>query len=103
MKPWPGLMYYDPEFYTYLKLHMADDLLFCYRFLLFIYYHSDYLTIYYNLGLRTTYLVSSCLLLKSFLNQSIFFNYNKYGTGTCYFTSRIILQRKGATGSFEVD
>jgi hypothetical protein len=26
-----GLMYYDPEFYTYLKLHMADDLLFCYR------------------------------------------------------------------------
>ena len=49
MKPWPGLMYYDPEFYTYLKLHMADDLLFCYRFLLFIYYHSDYLTIYYNL------------------------------------------------------
>ena len=59
MKPWPGLMYYDPEFYTYLKLHMADDLLFCYRFLLFIYYHSDYLTIYYNLGLRTTYLVSS--------------------------------------------
>ena len=46
MKPWPGLMYYDPEFYTYLKLHMADDLLFCYRFLLFIYYHSDYLTRY---------------------------------------------------------
>jgi len=29
-----GLMYYDPEFYTYLKLHMADDLLFCYRWLL---------------------------------------------------------------------
>ena len=27
-----GLMYYDPEFYTYLKLHMADDLLFCYRY-----------------------------------------------------------------------
>jgi len=29
-----GLMYYDPEFYTYLKLHHADDLLFCYRWLL---------------------------------------------------------------------
>jgi len=29
-----GLMYYDPEFFTYLKLHMADDLLFCYRWLL---------------------------------------------------------------------
>ena len=29
-----GLMYYDPEFYTYLKLHSADDLLFCYRWLL---------------------------------------------------------------------
>merc|ERR1719193_2351199 len=29
-----GLMYYDPELYTYLKLHMADDLLFCYRWLL---------------------------------------------------------------------
>ena len=29
-----GLMYYDPEFFTYLKLHHADDLLFCYRWLL---------------------------------------------------------------------
>jgi len=29
-----GLMYYDPEFYTYLKMHQADDLLFCYRWLL---------------------------------------------------------------------
>jgi len=29
-----GLMYYDPEFYTYLKIHSADDLLFCYRWLL---------------------------------------------------------------------
>jgi len=29
-----GLMYYDPEFFTYLKLHSADDLLFCYRWLL---------------------------------------------------------------------
>ncbi|XP_046991499.1 uncharacterized protein LOC124596413 [Schistocerca americana] len=29
-----GLMYYDPEFYAYLKMHQADDLLFCYRWLL---------------------------------------------------------------------
>ncbi|XP_030759588.1 TBC1 domain family member 25 isoform X2 [Sitophilus oryzae] len=29
-----GLMYYDPEFYNYLKVHQADDLLFCYRWLL---------------------------------------------------------------------
>ena len=29
-----GLMYYDPEFFTYLKMHCADDLLFCYRWLL---------------------------------------------------------------------
>ncbi|KAK4879732.1 hypothetical protein RN001_007878 [Aquatica leii] len=29
-----GLMYYDPEFYNYLKMHQADDLLFCYRWLL---------------------------------------------------------------------
>ncbi|KAJ8970685.1 hypothetical protein NQ314_001066 [Rhamnusium bicolor] len=29
-----GLMYYDPEFYNYLKIHQADDLLFCYRWLL---------------------------------------------------------------------
>ncbi|RZC42131.1 TBC1 domain family member 25 [Asbolus verrucosus] len=29
-----GLMFYDPEFYNYLKLHQADDLLFCYRWLL---------------------------------------------------------------------
>ncbi|GJQ67044.1 hypothetical protein Trydic_g8010 [Trypoxylus dichotomus] len=29
-----GLQYYDPEFYTYLKSHQADDLLFCYRWLL---------------------------------------------------------------------
>lgn len=29
-----GLMYYDSEFYNYLKLHQADDLLFCYRWLL---------------------------------------------------------------------
>nr|CAD7392448.1 unnamed protein product [Timema cristinae] len=29
-----GLMYYDPEFYSYLKSHQADDLLFCYRWLL---------------------------------------------------------------------
>ena len=27
-------MYYDPEFFTYLKMHAADDLLFCYRWLL---------------------------------------------------------------------
>ncbi|XP_060518937.1 TBC1 domain family member 25 isoform X2 [Cylas formicarius] len=29
-----GIMYYDPEFYNYLKIHQADDLLFCYRWLL---------------------------------------------------------------------
>ncbi|KAK0087051.1 hypothetical protein PV325_001832 [Microctonus aethiopoides] len=29
-----GLQHYDPEFYAYLKLHQADDLLFCYRWLL---------------------------------------------------------------------
>ncbi|KAJ4436482.1 hypothetical protein ANN_16513 [Periplaneta americana] len=29
-----GLLYYDPEFYAYLKSHQADDLLFCYRWLL---------------------------------------------------------------------
>lgn len=29
-----GLQYYDPEFYAYLKTHQADDLLFCYRWLL---------------------------------------------------------------------
>ncbi|XP_044268473.1 TBC1 domain family member 25 isoform X3 [Tribolium madens] len=29
-----GLMYYDSEFYNYLKSHQADDLLFCYRWLL---------------------------------------------------------------------
>lgn len=29
-----GLMHYDPEFYNYLKMHQADDLLFCYRWLL---------------------------------------------------------------------
>ncbi|CAH0556422.1 unnamed protein product [Brassicogethes aeneus] len=29
-----GLMYYDPELYSYLKMHQADDLLFCYRWLL---------------------------------------------------------------------
>lgn len=29
-----GLMYYDPEFYNYLKSYQADDLLFCYRWLL---------------------------------------------------------------------
>ncbi|XP_066255124.1 TBC1 domain family member 25 [Euwallacea similis] len=29
-----GLMYYNPEFYNYLKAHQADDLLFCYRWLL---------------------------------------------------------------------
>ena len=29
-----GLLYYDPEFFTYLKLNQADDLLFCYRWLL---------------------------------------------------------------------
>lgn len=29
-----SLQYYDPEFYDYLKLHQADDLLFCYRWLL---------------------------------------------------------------------
>lgn len=29
-----GLMHYDPEFYNYLKSHQADDLLFCYRWLL---------------------------------------------------------------------
>ena len=84
MKPWPGLMYYDPEFYTYLKLHMADDLLFCYRFLLFIYYHSDYLTRYLlqslikNNSFSVVSLFTICLLLKSFLNRSIIFDYNKY-------------------------
>lgn len=29
-----SLQYYDPEFYAYLKMHQADDLLFCYRWLL---------------------------------------------------------------------
>ncbi|XP_067006991.2 uncharacterized protein [Anabrus simplex] len=29
-----GIMYYDPEFFSYLKSHQADDLLFCYRWLL---------------------------------------------------------------------
>lgn len=29
-----GLQYYDPEFYAYLKSNQADDLLFCYRWLL---------------------------------------------------------------------
>ncbi|XP_065164957.1 TBC1 domain family member 25 [Atheta coriaria] len=29
-----GLLYYDLEFYNYLKSHQADDLLFCYRWLL---------------------------------------------------------------------
>ncbi|XP_044008685.1 TBC1 domain family member 25 isoform X2 [Aphidius gifuensis] len=29
-----GLQYYDPDFYYYLKSHQADDLLFCYRWLL---------------------------------------------------------------------
>uniref|UniRef100_A0A0K2TQC7 TBC1 domain family member 25like [Nasonia vitripennis] n=1 Tax=Lepeophtheirus salmonis TaxID=72036 RepID=A0A0K2TQC7_LEPSM len=29
-----GIMFYDPEFFAYLKLHGADDLLFCYRWLL---------------------------------------------------------------------
>ncbi|KAK9872327.1 hypothetical protein WA026_017142 [Henosepilachna vigintioctopunctata] len=29
-----AIMYYDAEFYNYLKLHQADDLLFCYRWLL---------------------------------------------------------------------
>lgn len=29
-----GLMYFDPEFHAYLKLHQAEDLLFCYRWLL---------------------------------------------------------------------
>ena len=29
-----GLLYYDPEFFTYLKLNQADDLLYCYRWLL---------------------------------------------------------------------
>lgn len=29
-----GLLHYDPEFYGYLKSHQADDLLFCYRWLL---------------------------------------------------------------------
>ncbi|CAH1108579.1 unnamed protein product [Psylliodes chrysocephalus] len=29
-----GILYYDPEFYNYLKVHQADDLLFCYRWLL---------------------------------------------------------------------
>lgn len=28
------LEYYDPDFYAYLKLHQADDLLWCYRWLL---------------------------------------------------------------------
>ncbi|CAB0038447.1 unnamed protein product [Trichogramma brassicae] len=29
-----GLQFYDPEFYAYLKSYQADDLLFCYRWLL---------------------------------------------------------------------
>lgn len=29
-----AIQYYDPEFYDYLKMHQADDLLFCYRWLL---------------------------------------------------------------------
>lgn len=29
-----GLQFYDPEFYDYLKMQQADDLLFCYRWLL---------------------------------------------------------------------
>ncbi|XP_053675975.1 uncharacterized protein LOC128726207 [Anopheles nili] len=29
-----ALQYYDPEFFAYLKHHQADDLLFCYRWLL---------------------------------------------------------------------
>lgn len=29
-----GLLYYDPTFYAYLKARQADDLLFCYRWLL---------------------------------------------------------------------
>ncbi|XP_011299044.1 TBC1 domain family member 25 [Fopius arisanus] len=29
-----GLQHYDPNFYAYLKSHQADDLLFCYRWLL---------------------------------------------------------------------
>lgn len=29
-----SLQYYDPEFFAYLKMHQADDLLFCYRWLL---------------------------------------------------------------------
>lgn len=29
-----AIMYYDSEFYNYLKMHQADDLLFCYRWLL---------------------------------------------------------------------
>nr|XP_023022021.1 TBC1 domain family member 25 isoform X4 [Leptinotarsa decemlineata] len=29
-----GIMYYDQEFHNYLKIHQADDLLFCYRWLL---------------------------------------------------------------------
>lgn len=29
-----ALQHYDPEFYDYLKMHQADDLLFCYRWLL---------------------------------------------------------------------
>ena len=29
-----GLLYYDPEFYAYLKNRHADDLLYCYRWLL---------------------------------------------------------------------
>jgi hypothetical protein len=29
-----GLTYYDPELFAYLKINQADDLLFCYRWLL---------------------------------------------------------------------
>lgn len=29
-----GLLFYDPEFFAYLKLRHADDLLYCYRWLL---------------------------------------------------------------------
>ncbi len=29
-----GILFYDPEFFAYLKLRSADDLLYCYRWLL---------------------------------------------------------------------
>ena len=38
-----GLLYYDPEFFAYLKLNGADDLLFCYRCEHFCSYNQAFL------------------------------------------------------------